>query len=125
MKTAIKSPAKAYEMLINGKFVKAADGSVRAITDPANGEKIAVVPEAGRADVKLAIDAARKAFDEGPWRKTTAQDRGKLLFKIGDLIRANAKAHSPNSRSATWASRSPKPSTTSPTRRTASSSTAA
>jgi betaine-aldehyde dehydrogenase len=92
MKTAVKTTAKAYEMLIDGKFVKAKNGGVREITDPASGELLGLAPEAGRADVKLAILAARKAFDEGPWRKTTAQDRGKLLFKIGDLIRANAKA---------------------------------
>jgi betaine-aldehyde dehydrogenase len=91
MKTPVKTPVKTYEMLINGKFVKAKNGGVREITDPANGEILGVVPEAGRADVKLAILAAREAFDNGPWRKTTAQDRGKLLFKIGDLIRANAK----------------------------------
>ena len=92
MKTAVKSTAKTYEMFINGKFVKAKNGGVRDILDPASGEPLAIVSEAGRADVKLAIDAARKAFDEGPWRKTTAQDRAKFLFKIGDLIRANAKA---------------------------------
>ncbi|MBI4059897.1 MAG: aldehyde dehydrogenase family protein, partial [Elusimicrobia bacterium] len=82
---------KTYEMLIDGRFVKARNGGVREIIDPATGEPIAVVPEADRADVKLAIQAARAAFDSGPWRKTTAQDRGKILFKIGDLIRANAK----------------------------------
>ncbi len=92
MKTAVKSTTKTYEMFIDGKFVKAKNGGVRDIVDPASGEPLAIVPEAGRVDVKLAIDAARKAFDEGPWRKTTAQDRAKFLFKIGDLIRANAKA---------------------------------
>ena len=92
MKTAVKNSVKTYEMLINGKFVKAKNGGVREIADPASGEPLAVVPEAGRADVKLAIASARAAFDEGPWRKTTAQDRGKFLFKIGDLIRANATA---------------------------------
>ncbi len=92
MKTTVKNSVKTYEMLINGKFVQAKDGSVREIVDPANGEPLALVPEASRADMKLAILAARAAFDEGPWRKTTAQDRGKFLFKIGDLIRANAKA---------------------------------
>ncbi len=48
-------------------------------------------PESGREEAKQAILAARKAFDEGPWRKTTALERGKILLKIGDLIRANAK----------------------------------
>lgn len=90
MKTMSKPAAKTYSMLVDGKFVSAA--ATREIYDPGNGELLAKVPECGRAEVKQAILAARKAFDEGPWRKTTAQDRGKLLFRIGDLIRANAKA---------------------------------
>ena len=92
MKTALKTPVKTYAMLIDGKFVKAKNGDVREIRDPASGETVAIVPEASRADAALAIDAARRAFDTGPWRKTSALDRGKFLFKIGDLIRANAKS---------------------------------
>ena len=65
---------------------------MREIRDPGNGDLIATVPESSREDVASAIEAARRAFDQGPWRKTTAQDRGKFLFKIGDAIRANAKA---------------------------------
>ena len=81
-----------YENLVNGKLVKAKSGKVREIRDPANGELIATVPECGREDAVAAIEAAREAFDNGPWRKTTALDRGKILFKIGDAIRAEAKA---------------------------------
>jgi betaine-aldehyde dehydrogenase len=92
MKTAVKAPVKTYEMLVGGKFVQAKGKTMREIFDPASGDLIAAVPESSRADVKLAIDAARAAFDEGPWRKTTAQDRGKLLLKIGDLIRRDGKA---------------------------------
>ena len=92
MKTALKTPVKTYAMFVDGKFVKAKDGGTREIRDPASGEIVAVVPEASRADVAFAIEAARRAFDTGPWRKTSALDRGKFLFKIGDLIRANAKA---------------------------------
>ena len=83
---------KTYEMLIGGKFVHAAGGATREILDPASGEVLGLVPESGRADVKRAILAAREAFDKGPWRKSTALERGKLLLKIGDLIRADAKA---------------------------------
>ena len=81
-----------FENLVNGKLVKAKSGKVREIRDPANGELIATVPECGREDAVAAIAAAREAFDNGPWRKTTALDRGKILFKIGDAIRAEAKA---------------------------------
>jgi betaine-aldehyde dehydrogenase len=82
---------KKYEMLIDGKHVLAKTGNVREIHDPANGELLGTVPESGREDVAAAIRAARKAFDHGPWRKVTAQDRGKILFKIAEGIRAQAK----------------------------------
>lgn len=78
-------------MYIDGKFTAAKSGATRDIIDPANGELIAKVPESSREDAVLAIKAARKAFDEGDWRKSLALDRGKLLFKVADLIRANAK----------------------------------
>lgn len=82
---------KSYDMLIDGKWVQAKSGKTREIIDPANGETIARVPESGREDAIAAIEAARAAFDNGPWRKTTALDRGKLLFKLGDALRAKAK----------------------------------
>ncbi len=82
-----------YRMWIGGEWVSAKSGATRKIIDPGNGETVAVVAEASRDDVKLAILAARKAFDQGDWRKPSfAQERGKALFRIGDLIRANAKA---------------------------------
>ncbi|HHT0594761.1 TPA: aldehyde dehydrogenase family protein [Legionella anisa] len=82
---------KNYEMYIDGKFTSAKSGATRDITDPANGELIAKVPESSKEDVVIAIKAARRAFDEGDWRKTSALDRSKLLFKIADLIRTHAK----------------------------------
>jgi betaine-aldehyde dehydrogenase len=91
-KTAAKNGVKPAEMLIGGKFVAAASGATRDIFDPASGELVGVVPESSREDVRKAILAAREAFDCGPWRKTSALERGKLLLKIGDLIRADAKA---------------------------------
>ncbi|MBI2604986.1 MAG: aldehyde dehydrogenase family protein [Deltaproteobacteria bacterium] len=82
---------KNYEMYVNGKWIKARSGATREIRDPANGELIARVPESTREDAAAAIDAARAAFDKGPWRATNAQDRGKLLFKLADAIRKEAK----------------------------------
>lgn len=83
--------SKKYDMWINGKWTQARSGKTRELFDPANGELVAVVPESGREDAVSAIDAARAAFDHGPWRKTTALDRGKVLFRIADGIRAKAK----------------------------------
>jgi betaine-aldehyde dehydrogenase len=93
MKTATKpsSAVKTYDMLVDGKLVQARSAKTRDIFDPASGELLARVPEGDRADAKAAILAARKAFDSGPWRKTTAQDRGKLLIKMGEELRARAK----------------------------------
>jgi len=81
---------KSDELYIDGKFTLAKSGATRDIIDPGNGKLIAKVPESAREDVVFAIKAARKAFDEGAWKKTSALDRGKLLFKLADLIRANA-----------------------------------
>jgi betaine-aldehyde dehydrogenase len=83
---------KKYELLINGEWKAAKSGATREIHDPGNGKLVAVVAEAGREDSLAAINAAREAFDHGPWRKTTAQDRGKLLFKIADAIRREAQS---------------------------------
>ena len=80
-----------YEMLVGGKFVGARSGATREIHDPGNGELIAKVPESSREDVVVAIEAARAAFDHGPWRKMSAQDRGKFLFKVADAIRKEGK----------------------------------
>ncbi|MCW8408843.1 aldehyde dehydrogenase family protein [Legionella sp. PATHC035] len=82
---------KNYEMYIDGKFTSAKSGATRDIIDPGNGQLLATVPESGKEDVVLAIKAARKAFDNGGWKNTLALERSKLLFKIADLIRANAK----------------------------------
>ena len=58
--------------------------------DPATDKVVAAVAEGDAADVDLAVSAARKAFDGGAWSKMTASDRGRLIWKIGDLIEANA-----------------------------------
>ena len=78
-----------YKMFINGEFVAAKSGNTREVRDPANGEILAKVPESGAEDAKLAIEAARKAFDSGTWRGTPALERGKLLLKLSQLIQEN------------------------------------
>lgn len=54
--------------------------------NPATGEVIAKVAEASAKDVDLAVKAARKALESGPWARMDAADRGKLMFKLADLI---------------------------------------
>lgn len=75
-------------MYVNGDWRLAADGATRDDFNPANGRKIATVAEAGLADTEAAIDAARRAFDDGPWRDVAAADRAALLFKVADAIDA-------------------------------------
>jgi len=77
-------------MLIGGEWVTA--GATREIRDPANGEIVAVVPEAGRAEAARAVDAARGAFDQGPWRRTDATGRAEILFAIARALRREAGA---------------------------------
>jgi betaine-aldehyde dehydrogenase len=83
---------KPENMLIDGKWVPSVSGKTREIPDPGNGELLARVPESSEKDVETAILAARRAFDTGLWRKTTALDRGKFLFRVAEGIRADAKA---------------------------------
>ncbi|MBM3274140.1 MAG: aldehyde dehydrogenase family protein [Candidatus Sericytochromatia bacterium] len=75
---------------INGAWQASRMGATREIRDPGNGELVAVVSEATREDARLAIQAARDAFDQGPWRSLPALDRAKLLFKVAEGIRERA-----------------------------------
>jgi betaine-aldehyde dehydrogenase len=78
------------KMWVGGKWVAAEGGRTRDIINPATGEVLARVPEASAEDVRGAIAAARTAFDQGAWGKSMARDRGTLLFKVAEAIRARA-----------------------------------
>jgi len=75
---------------INGRFVSAQDGSVRAFLNPADNSPIGDAAESSAADMESAIQAARKAFDEGPWPRTSAQERAAKLFKLAALIESRS-----------------------------------
>ena len=77
------------KLLIDGKFVESADGRSFATINPATEEKIADVAEGAARDIDLAIKSARQAFDSGPWRKATARERGRLLYKLAELVDKN------------------------------------
>ncbi len=78
--------AKPRKMLIDGKWVSAISGKTFPTYNPATGEVLAQVAEGDRADIDLAVKAARKAFDSGPWSKMTAAQRAKLIWKLADLL---------------------------------------
>ncbi|MFT3913123.1 MAG: aldehyde dehydrogenase family protein [Anaeromyxobacteraceae bacterium] len=73
--------------LIDGKRVPARSGRTFPVFDPSTEEIIARVPDCGPEDVDAAVKAARRAFDEGPWPRTTAQERGRVLFRLAERVR--------------------------------------
>jgi aldehyde dehydrogenase (NAD+) len=77
------------KLLINNRWVPSESGKTFATINPSTGEEICQVAEADAADVDKAVKAARAAF-EGPWRKLRASERGRLLYRLADLIEANA-----------------------------------
>jgi phenylacetaldehyde dehydrogenase len=81
--------SKKHQMLINGKWVEAASGKTFATYDPATGEILARVAEGDHVDIDHAVNAARAAFDHGPWRKFTPSERGRAIWKLADLIEEN------------------------------------
>jgi betaine-aldehyde dehydrogenase len=79
-----------YRMLIDGEWVAAASGRTLEVMDPATGTAMATVPDAQAEDVDRAVKAARRAFEEG-WRDVTAQERGRILFRLAERVRARTK----------------------------------
>src|SRR5271170_3322077 len=89
--TEAASPAASFMaqrklMLINGEWVEARSGETFEVWDPADGETIAHVP-AGAVDA--AVKAARAAFEDSEWSRMTPSDRGRVIWRIGDLILEN------------------------------------
>jgi betaine-aldehyde dehydrogenase len=79
-----------YRNFIANEWVAAA--ATRQVIDPATGDVLATVAESSAVDVATAVQAARDAFDAGPWRTTTAQARGRILFEMARLVREHAAA---------------------------------
>ena len=75
-----------YRMLIDGAWVNAGDGGTFESMNPATGEPWAVIPEATAADVGRAVEAAHRAFTDGPWSRTTPTERGRSLRRLADLL---------------------------------------
>src|SRR5438552_1304485 len=83
----VKPPkVKDQPLLIGGKWVDSVSGKTFATTNPATGDTICQVAEGDKADVDLAVKAARKAFESGPWPKMSAAERGRLMNRLADAI---------------------------------------
>jgi len=77
---------KFTKLFINGEFVDAVSGKTFETRDPRTGDVLAHVAEADKADVDLAVKAARDAFDHGKWPRMSGYERGRLLSKFADLV---------------------------------------
>ncbi len=80
-----------FQLFIDGEYVDAASGETFTTTDPATGQPIGEIAKAGKEDSVRAIQAARKAFDEGPWPKLSGAERAAKINQIADAIEAKAE----------------------------------
>jgi betaine-aldehyde dehydrogenase len=78
---------KRYKLFINGEFAEGHSGKFLPVYDPSTESVIAEVPDGDESDVNRAVAAARAAFDSGPWSQSTAQERGRILFRLAERIR--------------------------------------
>jgi aldehyde dehydrogenase (NAD+) len=78
-------------LFIDGQWRPSASGKTFPTLNPATGETICQVAEGDRADIDLAVQAARKALESGPWSTLDAAERGRLLFRLADLVESQAR----------------------------------
>jgi phenylacetaldehyde dehydrogenase len=83
--------ATARQLFINGQWTAAASGKTFATPNPATGRTLANVAEGDAEDINRAVAAARAAFDDGPWSRLTPSERGRIIWRIGDLILEHAE----------------------------------
>ncbi|RZO23557.1 MAG: aldehyde dehydrogenase [Candidatus Thioglobus sp.] len=85
------SELKRYQMYIDGEWTDAENGATFTSVNPATGETWAEVPEASESDVNRAVEAAHRAFKEGPWSKLTPTARGKMLRRLADVLATHSE----------------------------------
>jgi phenylacetaldehyde dehydrogenase len=81
--------SRTHKMLINGKWVEALSGQTFATYNPATGEVLAHVAEGNHEDIDRAVIAARNAFETGRWSQLTPSERGRVIWKLADLLEEN------------------------------------
>src|ERR1700741_1813928 len=92
MASEAKATVRRYRIYINGEFVESQSGKYFPIIDPSTEDLLAEVPDADEKDVNRAVAAAKAAFDSGAWPQTTAQERGRILFRLAERVRKEAPA---------------------------------
>lgn len=83
--------SKPHKLLIGGEWIAAASGKTFESTNPATGDTLAHVAHGDAPDVDKAVAAARKAFESGPWPAMTVSERGRLVWKLADLLERHAE----------------------------------
>jgi aldehyde dehydrogenase (NAD+) len=86
-----KSIHTATQLLIGNEWIPSESGKTFPTFNPATGEELAQISESDAADVDKAVKTARTAFERGPWRKTSASERGRLLNRLADLMEQHAE----------------------------------
>src|SRR2546427_7863190 len=89
MPGGVKTEVRTYQMYINGEWVDSKSTKTFPVYDPASEEVMAQGPDANTDGVSRAVAAAKAAFEEGPWATTTAQERGRVLFRLAEKVRQN------------------------------------
>src|SRR3984893_5520302 len=87
MASEAKVAVKRYRLFIGGEFADGHRGTSFPVMEPSTEEIIAEVPDADEKDVNRAVAAAKAAFESGPWPETTAQERGRILFRLAERVR--------------------------------------
>jgi len=87
--TLVKQALKPFRLFIDGKWEAAVSRRTIPVLNPATGEQLTTVPDAGPEDVDRAVKAARRAFDKGFWRKMNVSQRERIIWRIGELIEKN------------------------------------
>src|SRR5467141_4943376 len=85
----VQTTPRRYQLFIDGQFVDAESGKTFTSQNPATGETFAEVAEGDKADIDKAVAAARKAL-EGKWSRISARERGRMIYKLSQLIEARA-----------------------------------
>src|SRR5207247_2644236 len=88
----VPNMTESYKLVIGGGLTDAASGETFDSIDPSTGQPFAKVAKAGADDARKAAEAARKAFDEGPWPKLKGRERAAALLKVADAVKQNAGA---------------------------------
>lgn len=79
------------QLLIDGKLVNSQDGKLFDSIDPRTGKVICQIQEANEKDANLAVAAARRAFDEGPWPRMSGRERGRIMHRFADILEKHSE----------------------------------